>query len=213
MNRFDYVKVLLYAYPKLEELADAVSGGVEVKAFLSFRARGDALACAEKIAEEIVIAKKLSLLKGELDRALEDLSERELFLLEYKYFRRKTYLKGKFAGFELDCSERNYFRLQNLLLAKIGARLLSLGRTEKSFFADFTSYKPFMRVYRAVREGRERAVVYKRTKRGIVFRQNSENSCCCEETGLLPRRTKSAIAATATAAMQITAICKPERPS
>lgn len=215
MNKFDYVKVLLYAYPKLDALADAIESGTEVKALLSFRGRGDAIGIAEKIAEEIVTAKKLSLLKRELDDVLTVCNEREMFLLEYKYFRRKAYLKGKFAGFAPKYSERNYFRKQNALLSKIAARLLQFGWSEERFLSEFQANKPFMRVFRAVREGRERAVVFKRRKRGIDFlrkgTQNSDSSCGTG-AGLLPRRTKTAIAASASPAAQIIAICRPESP-
>ena len=209
MDKNDYVKVLLYAYPKLDALREAVECGVEVKAVLSFRARQDATAVLERIAEEIVIAKKLSLLKRKLDEVLSHCSEREMFLLEYKYFRRKDVLREKFAGYEPNCSERNYFRLQNALLTKIAALLLSVGMTERRFFREFRRYAPFMRVFRAIREGRERAVVFKRRDREIAFRQKSSGS----GGAFLPRRTNIAMTTSAAAATQIRAICAPESPA
>lgn len=211
MDNLVYVKVLLYSYPKLDALSDAVGCGAENKALLSFRGRGDALSIAEKIAEEIVISKKLSLLKGELDRAISNLSDLELFLLEYKYFRRKEYLKGKFADFVLDCSERSYFRMQNTLLAKISSKLKVLGYTRERFFSEFGEFAPFMRVYRAVAEGRERVIVFKRRKRSLPL-QNSGSSCGAG-VGFFPRSTKTAIAASATVATQMIKICIPENPS
>lgn len=208
MNKYDYVKVLLYAYPKLDALAEAVECGVEVKALLSFRGRESALALAEKIAEEIVTAKKLSLLKEALKKALSACSERELFLLEYKYFRRKELLKGRYAGYSPECSQRHYFRLQNALLEKMAALCAGLGLTQDWFFEEFGDFAPFMRVYRALAEGRERTVVYKRKQKAICFRQNSD-SCGGD---FLPRKRKAAIAASATAATQTIAICIPESP-
>ena len=210
MDNLNYVKVLLYSYPKLDALADAVGCGAEVKALLSFRGRCDALSIAEKVAEEIVISKKLSLLKGELDRAISNLTDRELFLLEYKYFRRKEYLRGKFSGFVLGCSERSYFRMQNALLVKMASRLKMLGYTQQRFFSEFGNFSPFMRVYRAVAEGRERVVVFKRRKRELPF-QNSGASCGAG-ADFLPRKTKTAIAANANAATQMITICIPESP-
>lgn len=211
MNQVDYAKVLLYAYPKLDMLREAVESGARIKALLSFRSRGGALAVTERIVCEIVTAKKLALLKGELDEVLSVCSERELFLLEYKYFRRKELLRGKFSGFRLECSERSYFRMQNALLSKLATRLVAVGWTEKRFFAEFGDFKPFMRVFRAIREGRERAVVFKRRKRQLMLRQNSGNSCG-DGADFLPRKTITAIAATATAATQTIAICTPESP-
>lgn len=209
MEKNDYVKVLLYAYPKLDALREAVESGVEVKALLSFRARQDATAVFERIADEIVIAKKLSLLKRKLDGALARCTRRELFLLEYKYFRRKDVLREVFGGYEPNCSERNYFRLQNALLAKIAAMLLAVGMTEKWFLREFRRYAPFMRVFRAIREGRERAVVFKRRDREIAFRQKSSGS---GGGTFLPRRTNMAMTASAAAATQMRAICTPESP-
>lgn len=215
MNQFDYVKVFLYFYPKLEEMEEAVRGSAEIKALLSFRGRGDAISIAETIAEEIVTAKKLSLLRRELDEALSFCSQEELYLLEYKYFRRRAFLEGKFAGYFPDCSERSYFRKQNALLSKIAAQLVRLGWREERFLEEFKDFKPFLRVFRAVREGRERTVVFKRKKRRIVFSkknvQNSESSCGAE-TGFFPRRAKTAIAASASPAAQIIAICRAESP-
>lgn len=209
MNKHDYVKVLLYAYPKLDALREAVECGVEVKAVLSFRARQNATELFERVAEEIVIAKKLSLLKRKLDEVFSRCSERDLFLLEYKYFRRKDVLREKYAGYEPNCSERNYFRLQNALLTKVAALLLAAGVTEKRFFREFRHYAPFMRVFRAIREGRERAVVFKRRDREIAFRQKSSGS----GGAFLPRRTNIAMTASAAAATQMMAICPPESPA
>lgn len=171
MERYLYVKVLLYAYPRLNELSEAIADGAEVKALLSFRT-DDALRAAERVAEAIATANRLRLLKETLDEALGGCSEDELFLLEYKYFRRKSELKGRFSGYTLSVSERSYFRMQNALLGKVGAALTLCGLTERAFFQTFGRFSPFMRVYRALSEGREHALVQKRKKRGIGF-QNS----------------------------------------
>lgn len=173
MSGYEEVKTMLYAYPKLEMLAEAAEAAAEVKALLSFRAREDALGSAERVAEEILSGKRLRLLKNALDGVLEGLGGEELFLLEYKYFRRKDRLQECTEA--LSCSERSYFRKQNALLAKVAAELVRRGWTKARFFALFGGYPPFMRVYRALRAGRERAVVFKRVRKGIAF-QNSGNS-------------------------------------
>lgn len=211
MGRYDYVKALLYAYPKLGMLAEAVADGAENKAKLSFRSLCDPLDLMEKIAEEIVTAKKLALLAAEMDEMLSGCTEEELFLLEYKYFRRKSELTGRFSGRELSCSERGYFRKQNALLGKIAGLLAMRGRTEEAFLREFGDFPPFMRLYRAIRAGRERKVVFKRAKRGIGFRQNCENSCGAGEARL-PRSTRAAIATNASATAQIATICPADSP-
>ncbi len=206
MNDFLYVKVLLYAYPKLEALAEAVSDSAEVKALLSYR-RFSAEEAAEKIAEEIFLARRLRETREVLDGALSAFGEEELFLLEYKYFRRRNVLKERFAGMSFAGSERNYFRRQNALLRKVASALAVRGLTERAFFERFGTYAPFRRVLRAIREGRELSVVWKRRRREIAF-QNSGSSCGVGD--FLPRKTNTAIATSAAAIAQITAICTPE---
>lgn len=212
MNKFDHVKVLLYAYPKIEALAEAVGEGARIKAFLSFRSVQTADALAEKIAEEIVISKKLYLLKGEMDQILSSCSVKTRYLLEYKYFRRKRVLRDEFRGFSLPVSEREYFRMQTALLLKMSAKFNAAGWTRERFLREFSSFGPFMRVFRALGAGRERAVVYKRRKKQLALCQNSGNSCGAE-TARLPRRTNRAITIKAAAETQMMTICVPESPS
>lgn len=205
----DYVKTLLYSYPKIEEMAQAVGCGAENKAALSYRGVEDALKAAERVAEEIVMSKKLYLLKEKIDKALLGLSEKEAFLLEYKYFRRKEYLKGKYLGFVLNCSQRSYFRMQNALLSKISLRLFAAGLSKEKFLNDFKDFPPFMRVLGALQSGKDRLVYFNRRRRGVRF-QNSKDSC--EGAGFLPRSKKSAIERRETPAAQRMAICTPESP-
>lgn len=212
MEKLNYVKVYLYAYPKLGALADAVSDGAEVKALLSFRSQEDALALAERIAGEIACAGRLRMLKQDLDGALAGCSEREKYLLEYKYFRRKSELAGKFRGVVLDCSERSYFRMQNAVLGKVASLLLAKGRNFENFLFEFSDFRPFMRVFKALSEGQERKIVFKRRSRGLTFsggREKGQNSSC-GEGAFLPRSTNTAIARKAAHAAQITAICTGE---
>lgn len=213
MTDFDYVKVYLYAYPKLEMMAEAVSSGAQVKAFLSFRDSGSAFDLAEKIAWDLFSAQQLRMLKRELDEALSRCTEQERFLLEYKYFRRKSELCGRFACFAVvDCSERNYFRRQNAILRKIAALLLVLGRSERNFYESFGAYPPFLKVLNAIKKGKERTVVAHRKRRGISFCVQNSASCGAG-AGLFPRRTNTAITAAANPAAQMSAICRTESPS
>lgn len=201
MERYAYVKVLLYAYPKMGELAEAVSEGADAKAFLSFRSTLDALTLAEKIADEIATAQKLRLWQAELEAVFSGLGEEELYLLEYKYFRRKKELAGRFSGALLTCSERSYFRMQNALLGKIAARLIARGGTERNFFRAFGGFAPFMRVFRAIAEGREQAVVFKRRRRALALGQRAaQNSNPSSAGGAGFLRRSSSAAATSTAA-------------
>lgn len=202
----DFAKVLLYAYPKLPQLAEAVSVGAMNKAMLSFRCREGALEAAERVAKEIFIKIGLEEVYGALTEILGSLGEEENFLLEYKYFRRKKLLKGYTGVFP--ASERSYFRRQNALLDKICFRLGLCGWTEKRFSETFGGFPPFMRLYRAIKEGRERLLSAKRERRGIVF----QNSVCSSggSEAFLPRRTNRAMTTAAAQDAQITPISNAE---
>lgn len=204
MGDYDYVKVLLYAYPKLDMLAEAIASGAETKAFLSFRAT-DTLNCAEKISQGILQSRILRKLANDMEDAFSRLSEEERYLLEYKYFRRKSELCGRFAETSFSGSEREYFRRQNALLKKVACLLIARGVTEETFFRDLGDIPPFPRVYRAVREGRERMVIPKRKTQEIRF----QNSGSCGAV-FLPRRTNTAMTTTAAIARDATIICKAE---
>ena len=208
MDGFEYVKVMLYAYPKLDELAYAVAEGAEVKAALSFRSYDDTFTLLEKIANEVLLSQKLRGLKRFLDGVLASFSEEERFLLEYKYFRRKKILRQ--ADMCLPCSERSYFRRQTAVFRKVCSRFLTGGWTEQKFMKEFSSYLPFMRFLKALREGKERTIKRKRTQRELVF-QKSESSRG-SAVGRLPRITMTAITTAATHTRQMTTTCTAEIP-
>lgn len=207
-----FVKVLLYAYPKLREVSEAVSAGVENKAVLSFRNSDSALTVAEKIVEEMILAKNLDCVADAVEKALGALSEEELYFLEYKYFRRKRVLGGRFASFTPACSERNYYRKQAGLVKRIFFLLAAQGWTQTRFFEAFGEFDFFMKIYRALEGGRECALTRKRGKRTISF-QSSLPSSAPATGGFLPRSTKNATATAAAHTMQMTAIWIPESPS
>ena len=107
----DYQKILLYLYPKLgglircaEEIvrAKAVASGTDVRTEQ----------CIEKIIEYIRFRDELVVLSEKMDKIFATLGTEERYLLEYKYFRRKSRLEGEFAGVCVSCSERTYFRRQ-----------------------------------------------------------------------------------------------------
>ena len=91
-------------------------------------------------------------------------TEEELFLLEYKYFRRRRVLRERFAACRPDWSERTYYRRQNAVLRKFAAALAAQGWPERAYFSAFSSFPPFSRVYDAISAGREGAVVGKRSR-------------------------------------------------
>ena len=161
----EYAKVILYAYPYLSALSDAVGVGAVNKAMLSFRSQEDALQTAETIVEELAVKSRLMRLEDAVNAALSSLSDEELYLLEYKYFRRKRVLREKYAGYCMACSERTYYRKQCAVLKKFVCRLMQQGWQEQTYSESFGSFAPFARVLDALKAGREGAITQKRARK------------------------------------------------
>ena len=191
----EYAKVILYAYPHLRALAEASETAARNRACLSYRSRLGTLEEAERIAEELAVRARLLRLAAAMDDIVRRCTREEKFLLEYRYFQRRNVLR-EFGVHALPCSERTYFRRQQELLRRTAHRLAARGWTEEAYTAAFAGYAPFVRVLRAIADGRESSVAAKRERRGLTFGcpQNSSRS----RGGFLPR---ARMTATATAAM------------
>ena len=203
----DLTKTILYVYPMMKSLAEAVRVGARNKALLSYRSKRDALTDLEAVAEEVLLAGRLEWLHGAVDSVLARLSKEESFLLEYRYFRRKKVL-ASYEG-EIDCSERNYFRKQEKLLHKISARLFARGITEEYFLKAFKHSVCLMRVYRAIQRGAELTICARRTSRPIAFHGSKFSG----GAAFLPCATNTATINTATADSVIKTIWTADRPS
>lgn len=188
-DKYDYMRVLLYAYPHAEKLSEAVRVGAKVRASLSFKHPMDTLAIMESIAADMAHAECLLRWKEQLERAISYCSEEELFLLEYKYFRRKSRLSGR----TITCSERSYFRKQKQLLSRLCCRMQRRGCTEEAFLRDFEGFSPYMTILKALMNGWERKLVQRRSGRPLFGGQSSSS----EGAGFLPRSTKKTIAESA----------------
>lgn len=201
------VKLFLYAYPWLGDLAEASEVAAQNKAALSFSSPKSSLDACSEVADELLAADRLLRLKEQLILVLRDLNGEERFLLEYKYFRRKKKL-ALYADMVPSYSVRTYFRKQNALLQKIRARLMFLGWSDARYKHDFEGYAPFSHLYRVLSAGREYALHFKRTA-GI---QNSVRSGSAGADLRLPLTTSAATATAATQAMQIATISMAESP-
>lgn len=190
----DFVKVILYAYPKMGELEEAVSAAVFNKAALSYKDPRSTGETALDVVKEIRARMAVSSLRALVSSALRSLTEEEQYLLEYKYFRRKRELSERFGGMKLTCSARSYFRKQQALLNKLAAYFRFHGWTEENFL-DRTGGL-FRRALAAVQSGRERALVRQRKERMLAFQSSSGTG------GFLPRNTNTAIATAAAQARQ-----------
>ena len=170
---YEYVKVILYAYPKLDEIAEATERSGENRAALSYRAPDDTYTIALSVAEEFFLAERIRALKKLVDEMISGLSREEKFLLEYKYFRRKKQLE---TGGNFSCSERSYFRRQDELFLRICVYFAGKGITEQTFCKQYGDFPCFMKLYGALRAGRESALAGKRRKRGVTFQSSARSS-------------------------------------
>ena len=201
----DLAKAVLYVYPMMKKLAEATRVGARNKALLSYRSRCDALHDLEAVAQEVLLAQRLDDLSELIDALLEQLNQEELFLLEYRYFRRRKALAQ--LGSDIACSERNYFRKQERLAKKVASYLFARGITTEYFFTAFKSCTCLMKVYNAVANGAEKKICARREQREITF----HGSNCSGGEDLLPRATNTAITSTATAVSVINTIWTAER--
>lgn len=124
-----YEKVLLYAYPHLEDLARQIDKLVLKRALSSFSNYTSCESQCETILGMSDQKVRLLALKTRLDEILTRLTEYEMELLEYKYFKRKP--RSSFSDF--DSTSRQYFRRQLKLTEKISFLLNKSGMTEKWF--------------------------------------------------------------------------------
>ena len=202
----EIVKTLLYAYPHMNGFAEAAQTAAYNKAVLSFSSYATALDAAAAVAEEVFCSRRLSSLAEELSRMIGALREEERFLLEYKYFRRRARLREYGDRIE-NYSQRSYFRKQNALLAKLGARLAEAGWTDERFFEEFGTCSLLSVLFKAVAAGRESAIFSKRAQAGIKFQKSERSESGGGSERFFPRSTKAATATAAAHATQIATIC------
>lgn len=122
----DYQKAMLYVYPRIGKIIRDIDGMVEAQAFCCFGTES-CEKTAERIAGYICAKSSFVILKDALENILSRLTKDERYMLEYKYFRRRSKLEGEFCGYALDCNERTYFRRQARLSEKL-ERLVSARR-------------------------------------------------------------------------------------
>lgn len=146
----NYVKAVLYIYPRLERLAKDYGEHIERRALCSYRREG-AEKEAEYLAGEVLKKRAAEGLKERVEGVIGKLGEEERFLLELRYFgRRKTAGSGEEKK---RWSERSYYRRQEKLLEKVEALFAASGMTEEWFFREFGGFGWMMAVCRKVGKG------------------------------------------------------------
>lgn len=155
----NYVKAILYIYPRLESMAKDYVEHIKNKAFMSYDYRETTEKLAEYLAEEIMRSRGISQLKQTVDEILGKLTKQERLLLELRYFRRKKEVKKMRDewGIHFSYSRRNYFRKQDRLLKKVECMMKAKGLTKEKFFKEYMQFDSIAAVYRFIEEGREGA--------------------------------------------------------
>lgn len=134
-----FVKVIMFAYPKCEKIIKEIDELILKKALSSMQ---DFSPCEEQCYKIVHLMNKKQLLiqlKGRVDKLLEKLTEEQIKLLEYKYFKRKG--KEYFAG--LDVKSRMFFRKQERLVNRIGVLLERSGVSDEWFIKNYADWKFF----------------------------------------------------------------------
>lgn len=121
-----YAKVVLFAYPYLQDAALAIDRQIEKRCRLSFYSQQPCFDYAEKIAKLISDKRYLLLLDEKISAVLKRFSEEERILIGYKYFKNRP-----IEGF--DYKSRQYFRRQIKVLEKFSKMLDLIGLDEKTF--------------------------------------------------------------------------------
>lgn len=121
-----YAKVILLAYPYIDDAVAAIDKQIEKRCRLSFYSNKPCEIYADKIAELISDKRYLKLLKEKVDKILERLTEEERILIGYKYFKNRP-----IEGF--DYKSRRYFRQQIRVLNKFTEMLSYIKLTEDAF--------------------------------------------------------------------------------
>lgn len=113
----NYTKVLLTTYPHIEKLIAQIDELVEKKALAAFSDYSPCLEIAEKILNYTNRKDLLISIKLTTEKIFLKLTEEELELLDYKYFKKKP----KEYYIDFDYESRGYFRKQEKLLQKVSA--------------------------------------------------------------------------------------------
>ncbi len=128
------------------------------KACLSFDNRKSGEFLAEELATEVVKKAMIRELKGILDKVVSFLTEKERYMLELRYFRRKRTLESfaKKFGQAVFGSVRGYFREQVRLLEKTARLMIRCGLNKKNI-EDYMEIDEIKAIVKYIEKGRDKA--------------------------------------------------------
>ncbi len=132
-----YAKIILFAYPYIEDACRIIDRQIEKRSRLSFYSYKPCEALADKIASMIADKRYLLLLKSKVSMIFERLTEDEKRLIGYKYFNNRP-----IDGF--DYKSRQYFRKQIKALERF-KKLLELSKITEENFEKYYADIPFIK--------------------------------------------------------------------
>ena len=167
LMRINYTKAILYAFYNIEAVKEQIDEIVEKKALASMT---DCSPCDEQCEKILTyMAQKVALveLKNKIKLVLRSLTDYELDILDYKYFKQKP--KEYFANF--DTEGRTYFRQQSNLIKKGAALCEMVGISNEWFEKNFLEMNFFKQLLKRVDESQPKP---KKTKIKSVIKKTQE---------------------------------------
>lgn len=156
----EYIKTALYAYPALKAVAKEMSEHIETKAIRSHASYKTGEDIMVYLIEKIWLKDRVDHLRATLNEVFDDLTKREKFLLYVRYFGRRKNIISALPDEKIKAfcgSRRTYYRRQEELLQKIGARLRAQGMTSDVFYRDFGEIDLIKKLDKSLANGRRMA--------------------------------------------------------
>ena len=150
----NYQQILLYIYPKLNRFIEDIQSFINYRAVHSYHIHLKVEKNISTMLDVLDRKRKLMLAQEILTKLFEQFSDEEKYLLEYKYFRRKELLLGKYRDFPLNYSSRTYYRKQKKIEAKVNALFMQQSLDEKWFLQNFSSIPTVMQLYNDIQKGK-----------------------------------------------------------
>ena len=165
-----YAKSVLYAYPVAEELLSQIDELVLKKALASMHIFSPAEEQCEKIIAFTEQKKIIIYMVRVLEEVIDELSEPEKDLLDYKYFKKKPKTHYK----DFDYTSRAYFRRQQCVADKVAGKLESKGFNDEYFKDKCLKINFFRELLRRVKEKEILSVKNKSRSAGKTFHAYAE---------------------------------------
>lgn len=168
-----YEKTLLYLYPHLDKMSAALDTSLRTQAVLSYRKREGAEALVERLLLADFQSRFLLSTREALDEILREFTREELFVIEYRYFRRKKFMRA-YESDPVKMSLRTFYRCQHRVLQKFSAALRRREMDEKWFLEHFSRMDWAMRVYAKVCAGHDSYIMGKYKQSPLFQRKKNE---------------------------------------